>query len=234
MNNPQQLIFPFKADQRASFSNFFCTQDNSGLLARLDQIVNDESSHELIIDGLEGSGKSFLIQAICNELSLSQKKLAFIPMKKALNMGVEIIQNLASLDAVCIDDIQCIESNAKWEEAFFHLINECHQSQCTLIFSVTSNKSLDDLFKLPDLLSRFKRMEHMTLKSVQDQDLMEALIFNCKNLDINLAQSELEFLVKYHVRDFSVLLEKIIFLDQRAGELKRKITIPLIKEILSL
>lgn len=234
MNNPQQLIFPFKADQRASFSNFFCTQDNSGLLARLDQIVNDESSHELIIDGLEGSGKSFLIQAICNELSLSQKKLAFIPMKKALNMGVEIIQNLASLDAVCIDDIQCIESNAKWEEAFFHLINECHQSQCTLIFSVTSNKSLDDLFKLPDLLSRVKRMEHMTLKSVQDQDLMEALIFNCKNLDINLAQSELEFLVKYHARDFSILLEKIIFLDQRAGELKRKITIPLIKEILSL
>jgi len=234
MNNPQQLIFPFKADQRASFSNFFCTQDNSGLLARLDQIVNDESSHELIIDGLEGSGKSFLIQAICNELSLSQQKLAFIPMKKALNMGVEIIQNLASLDAVCIDDIQCIESNAKWEEAFFHLINECHQSQCTLIFSVTSNKSLDDLFKLPDLLSRVKRMEHMTLKSVQDQDLMEALIFNCKNLDINLAQSELEFLVKYHVRDFSILLEKIIFLDQRAGELKRKITIPLIKEILSL
>jgi len=234
VNNPQQLIFPFKADQRASFSNFFCTQDNSGLLARLDQIVNDESSHELIIDGLEGSGKSFLIQAICNELSLSQKKLAFIPMKKALNMGVEIIQNLASLDAVCIDDIQCIESNAKWEEAFFHLINECHQSQCTLIFSVTSNKSLDDLFKLPDLLSRVKRMEHMTLKSVQDQDLMEALIFNCKNLDINLAQSELEFLVKYHARDFSILLEKIIFLDQRAGELKRKITIPLIKEILSL
>ena len=234
MNNPQQLIFPFKADQRASFSNFFCTQDNSGLLARLDQIVNDESSHELIIDGLEGSGKSFLIQAICNELSLSQQKLAFIPMKKALNMGVEIIQNLASLDAVCIEDIQCIESNAKWEEAFFHLINECHQSQCTLIFSVTSNKSLDDLFKLPDLLSRVKRMEHMTLKSVQDQDLMEALIFNCKNLDINLAQSELEFLVKYHVRDFSILLEKIIFLDQRAGELKRKITIPLIKEILSL
>ena len=234
MNNPQQLIFPFKADQRASFSNFFCTQDNSGLLARLDQIVNDESSHELIIDGLEGSGKSFLIQAICNELSLSQQKLAFIPMTKALNMDEEIIQNLASLDAVCIDDIQCIESNAKWEEAFFHLINECHQSQCTLIFSVTSNKSLDDLFKLPDLLSRFKRMEHMTLKSVQDQDLMEALIFNCKNLDINLAQSELEFLVKYHVRDFSILLEKIIFLDQRAGELKRKITIPLIKEILSL
>ena len=234
MNNPQQLIFPFKADQRASFSNFFCTQENSGLLSRLDQIVNAENSHELIIDGLEGSGKSFLIQSICNELSLAQKKLAFIPMKKALNMDEEIIQNLASLDAVCIDDIQCIENNAKWEEAFFHLINECHQSQCTLIFSVTSNKSLDDLFKLPDLLSRFKRMEHMTLKSVQDQDLMEALIFNCKNLDINLAQSELEFLVKYHVRDFSILLEKIIFLDQRAGELKRKITIPLIKEILSL
>ena len=234
MNNPQQLIFPFKADQRASFSNFFCTQDNTALLTRLDQIVNDKNSHELIIDGVEGSGKSFLIQSICNELSLAQKKLAFIPMKKALDMGVEIVQNLASLDAVCIDDIQSIENNANWEEAFFHLINECHQSQCSLIFSVTSNKSLDDLFKLPDLLSRVKRMEHMTLKAVQDQDLIEALIFKCKKLDINLGQSELDFLVKYHARDFSILLEKVMFLDQRAGELKRKITIPLMKEILSL
>ncbi|MGY8772898.1 MAG: HdaA/DnaA family protein [Gammaproteobacteria bacterium] len=186
MNNPQQLIFPFKADQRASFSNFFCTQDNAALLTRLDQIVNDKNSHELIID------------------------------------------------AVCIDDIQSIENNANWEEAFFHLINECHQSQCSLIFSVTSNKSLDDLFKLPDLLSRVKRMEHMTLKAVQDQDLIEALIFKCKKLDINLGQSELDFLVKYHARDFSILLEKVMFLDQRAGELKRKITIPLMKEILSL
>ncbi len=139
MNNPQQLIFPFKADQRASFSNFFFTQDNASLLTLLDQIVNDKNSHELIIDGVEGSGKSFLIQSICNELSLAQKKLAFIPMKKALDMGVEIVQNLASLDAVCIDDIQSIENNANWEEAFFHLINECHQSQYSLIFSVTSN-----------------------------------------------------------------------------------------------
>lgn len=234
MNNPQQLIFPFKTDQRASFSSFFCTEENSELINRLEQIIGDQNSHELIIDGSKGSGKSFLIQAICNELSLAKKELAFIPMIKALDMGVEVIHNLASLDAVCIDDLQYIENNSKWQEAFFHLINECHQSNCTLILSLSSNKSLDGLLKLPDLLSRVKRMEHMTLKRVEDSNLMDALLFSCQNLDINLDQAELDFLLRHHARDFSILLEKIILLDQRAGELKRKITIPLIKETLSL
>jgi len=234
VNNPQQLIFPFKTDQRASFSSFFCTEENSKLINRLEQIITDKNSNELIIDGAKSSGKSFLIQSICNELSLANKKLAFIPMIKALDMGVEVLQNLASLDTVCIDDLQCIENNPKWEEAFFHLINECQQANCTLIFSLSSNQPLNDLLKLPDLLSRIKRMEHMTLKRVDDSNLMNALLFSCKNLEINLEQPELDFLLRYHARDFPMLLEKIILLDQRAGELKRKITIPLIKETLNL
>jgi len=234
MNNPQQLIFPFQTDQRASFSSFFCTAANAGLMSRLKEIISDNKSHELIIDGAKGSGKSFLIQSICNELSLVKKELAFIPMIKAIEMGVEVIQNLASLDAVCIDDLQCVEKNSAWEEALFHLINECHQSNCSVIFLLSNNKSLDEFIELPDLLSRFKRMEHMTLKRVEDSNLNNALLFSCQNLGINLEQTERDFLLRHYSRDFPVLLEKIILLDNRAGELKRKITIPFIKETLGI
>ena len=234
MNNPQQLIFPFQTDQRASFSSFFCTAANAGLMSRLKEIISDNESHELIIDGAKGSGKSFLIQSICNELSLVKKELAFIPMIKAIEMGVEVIQNLASLDAVCIDDLQCVEKNSAWEEALFHLINECHQSNCSVSFVLSNNKSLDEFIELPDLLSRFKRMEHMTLKRVEDSNLNNALLFSCQNLGINLEQTERDFLLRHYSRDFPVLLEKIILLDNRAGELKRKITIPFIKETLGI
>ena len=234
MNNPQQLIFPFQTDQRASFSSFFCTAANAGLMSRLKEIISDNKSHELIIDGAKGSGKSFLIQSICNELSLVKKELAFITMIKAMEMGVEVIQNLASLDAVCIDDLQCVEKNSAWEEALFHLINECHQSNCSVIFLLSNNKSLDEFIELPDLLSRFKRMEHMTLKRVEDSNLNNALLFSCQNLGINLEQTERDFLLRHYSRDFPVLLEKIILLDNRAGELKRKITIPFIKETLGI
>ena len=234
MNNPTQLIFPFQVNQKASFASFFCSPDNAELMSRLTDLVASKNADELIINGAEGSGKSFLMQAICNELSSSGKQFAFIPMNKAINMGVEIFQNLASLDAVCIDDLQLILSREEWETALFNLINECQQSNCSLILSFGGNQSLEDITQLPDLLSRTKRMEFMKLQAVQDEFLNQALDFVSQQLDINLEKAELEFLLKHQTREFSLLVENIISLDRQAASLKRKITIPFIKETLNL
>ena len=234
MNNPTQLIFPFQINQKASFENFFCSPDNSELVSRLSEIVISKNADELIINGADGSGKSFLMQAVCNELSASGKQFAFIPMNKAINMGVEIFQNLASLDAVCIDDLQLILSKGEWETAIFNLINECQQSNCSLILSFGGNQSLEDITQLPDLLSRIKRMEFMKLQAVQDEFLNQALDFVSQQLDINLEKAELEFLLKHQTREFSLLVDNLMVLDKQAASLKRKITIPLIKETLNL
>ena len=234
MNNPTQLIFPFQINQKASFKNFFCSPDNSELISRLSELVANKNPDELIINGAAGSGKSFLMQAICNELSSSGKQFAFIPMSKAINMGVEIFQNLASLDAVCIDDLQLILSKGEWEIALFNLINECQQSDCSLILSLGGNQSLEDIAQLPDLLSRIKRMEYMKLQTVQDEYLNQALDFVSQKLDINLEKAELDFLLKHQAREFSLLVDNLIALDKQAASLKRKITIPLMKETLNL
>ena len=234
MNNPTQLIFPFQINQKASFKNFFCSPDNSELISRLSELVANKNPDELIINGAAGSGKSFLMQAICNELSASGKQFAFIPMNKAINMGVEIFQNLASLDAVCVDDLQLILSKGEWEIALFNLINECQQSNCSLILSLGGNQSLEDIALLPDLLSRIKRMEFMKLKAVQDESLNQALDFVSQQLDINLEKAELDFLLKHQAREFSLLVDNLIALDKQAASLKRKITIPLMKETLNL
>ncbi len=234
MNNPTQLIFPFQVNQKASFASFFCSPDNAELMSRLADLVVSKNADELIINGAEGSGKSFLMQAICNELSSSGKQFAFIPMNKAINMGVEIFQNLASLNAVCIDDLQLILSREEWETALFNLINECQQSNCSLILSFGGNQSLEDITQLPDLLSRIKRMEFMKLQAVQDEFLNQALDFVSQQLDINLEKAELEFLLNHQTREFSLLVENIISLDRQAASLKRKITIPFIKETLNL
>ena len=159
MNKPKQLIFPFQINQKASFDSFFCSPDNQNLMTRLADIAISQDANEIIIHGEKGSGKSFLMQAICNELSSSEKQFAFIPMKKAFNMGVEIFQNLGSLDTVCIDDLQLILANQQWETALFNLINECQQSNCSLILSLGGTQPVEESIVLPDLLSRIKRME---------------------------------------------------------------------------
>tara|TARA_Y100000994_G_C15693349_1_gene442426 strand:- start:947 stop:1651 length:705 start_codon:yes stop_codon:yes gene_type:complete len=234
VNKPTQLIFPFQINQKASFNTFFCTPDNLNLMTRLADIVFSKNVHELIIHGEQGSGKSFLMQAICNELSSIGKRFAFIPMNKAINMGVEIFQNLASLDTVCIDDLQLMLSNEDWEKALFNLINECQQSNCSLILSFGSTQPLEENTQLPDLLSRIKRMEFMTMLAVKGDHLYQALDFVSQQLDIKLEKAELEFLLKHQTREFSLLVDNLISLDTQAATLKRKITIPLIKETLNL
>ena len=233
MNKPKQLIFPFQINQKASFDSFFCSPDNQNLMTRLADIVSSPDTSELIIHGEDGSGKSFLMQAICNELSSAEKKFAFIPMKKAFNMGVEIFQNLGSLDAVCIDDLQLILANQDWETALFNLINECQQSNCSLMLSLGGTQPLDESVILPDLLSRIKRMEFIALHAVQDEFFNQAIDFVAQQLDIKIEEAELEFLLKHQTRIFSLLVENIITLDNQAASLKRKITIPLIKETLN-
>jgi len=233
MNKPKQLIFPFQINQKASFDSFFCSPDNQNLMARLADVVSSPDTSELIIHGEEGSGKSFLMQAICNELSSAKKQFAFIPMKKAFNIGVEIFQNLGSLEAVCIDDLQLILANQDWETALFNLINECQQSNCTLMLSLGGTQPLDESIILPDLLSRIKRMEFIALHAVQDEFFNQAIDFVAQQLDIKIEEAELEFLLKHQTRIFSLLVENIITLDNQAASLKRKITIPLIKETLN-
>ena len=234
MNKPKQLIFPFQINQKASFDSFFCSPDNQNLMTRLADIAISQDANEIIIHGEKGSGKSFLMQAICNELSSSEKQFAFIPMKKAFNMGVEIFQNLGSLDTVCIDDLQLILANQEWETALFNLINECQQSNCSLILSLGGTQPVEESIVLPDLLSRIKRMEFIALNAVQDELFNEAIVFVAQQLEIKIDNAELEFLLKHQTRIFSLLVENIITLDKQAASLKRKITIPLIKETLNI
>ena len=234
MNKPTQLIFPFQINQKASFDSFFCSPDNLNLMTQLADIVKSKKYHELIIHGETGSGKSFLMQAVCNELSLAGKQFAFIPMNKAINMGIEIFQNLASLDAVCVDDVQLMLANENWETALFNLINECQQSNCSLILSFGGAQSPEENTKLPDLLSRIKRMDFMSVHKVQDNFLNQALNLVAQQFDINIDKAELELLLNHQTREFSLLVENLIFLDKQAASLKRKITIPLIKETLKL
>ena len=234
MNKPKQLIFPFQINQKASFDSFFCSPDNQNLMTRLADIAISQDANEIIIHGEKGSGKSFLMQAICNELSSSEKQFAFIPMKKAFNMGVEIFQNLGSLDTVCIDDLQLILANQEWETALFNLINECQQSNCSLILSLGGTQPVEESIVLPDLLSRIKRMEFIPLHAVQDELFNKAIFFVAQQLEIKIDNAELEFLLNHQTRIFSLLVENIITLDKQAASLKRKITIPLIKETLNI
>ena len=109
--------------------------------------------------------------------------------------------------------------------------NNCFSSNCRIIFCSSINPSNIN-FKLKDLISRLRKIDHVELMPVKEDKLPEAIKFIANLRSINLGDKEIKYLLTYSNRSMSSLLDAINKLDDLSMQLKRKITIPLIKEII--
>ena len=228
MNKPKQLTFPWNKVNKSSLEGFFISQENSHLLSLL---KDSDFLDDLFIYGTKESGKTFLLQAMCNSYSSMSKSSLYIPLKKVMNFGVEIFESLENIDLICVDGIEEVISKIEWETAIFNLINKALISESRLI--LTSSKDLKSLnFSLLDLESRIRKIQSYELHPINDKDIFDALKYISKLTSINLGDKEARYLVTYSQRNISNLVHILEILDQLSMEMKRKITIPLIKEVI--
>ena len=228
MNKPKQLTFPWNKVNKSSLEGFFTSQENSHLLSLL---KDSDFLDDLFIYGTKESGKTFLLQAMCNSYSSVSKSSLYIPLKKVMNYGVEIFESLENIDLICVDGIEEAISKIEWEKAIFNLINKALISETRLI--LTSSKDLKSLnFSLPDLESRIRKIQSYELHPINDKDIFDALKYISKLTSINLGDKEAKYLLTYSQRNISNLVHILESLDQLSMEMKRKITIPLIKEVI--
>ena len=228
MNKPKQLTFPWNKVNKSSLEGFFTSRENSHLLSLL---KDSDFLDDLFIYGTKESGKTFLLQAMCNSYSSMSKSSLYIPLKKVMNYGVEIFESLETIDLICVDGIEDVISKIEWEKAIFNLINKALISGSRII--LTSSKDLKSLnFLLPDLESRIRKIQSYELHPINDKDIFDALKYISKLTSINLGDKEAKYLVTYSQRNISNLVQILESLDQLSMEMKRKITIPLIKEII--
>ena len=222
MNKPKQLTFPWNKVNKSSLEGFFTSQENSHLLSLL---KDSDFLDDLFIYGTKESGKTFLLQAMCNSYSSLSKSSLYIPLKKVMNYGVEIFESLENIDLICVDGIEEAISKIEWEKAIFNLINKALISETRLI--LTSSKDLKSLnFSLPDLESRIRKIQSYELHPINDKDIFDALKYISKLTSINLGDKEAKYLVTYSQRNISNLVHILESLDQLSMEMKRKITIP--------
>jgi len=228
MNNPKQLTFPWNKVNKSSLEGFYTSQENSHLVS----ILKDANfSDDLFIYGTKESGKTFLLQALCNSYSSMSKSSLYIPLHKVMNYGVEIFESLENMNLICVDGIEEVISKIEWEKAIFNLINKALISKSRLILSSSQDlKSLN--FALPDLESRIRKIQSFELYPINDKDIFDALKYISKLTSINLGDKEAKYLVTYSQRNISNLVQILESLDQLSMEMKRKITIPLIKEVI--
>ena len=228
MSNPKQLTFPWNKENKSSFDSFYTTKLNKQLLF----LLKDEALKEdLLIYGAKDSGKTYLLQALCNQFNNQGKSSFFLPMKQAIELSVDILDSLENIELVCIDGLESLVGNRAWEVGLFNLINRSFNCNNRLIF--TSAKNIDGMnFELKDLDSRLRKIQSHELHSLADDDILSALKHIANLRSIELGSKEAQYLLTYADRNISDLVKILESLDQLSMEMKRKITIPLIKEVI--
>ena len=72
MPNPRQLALQIQINERASLNNFFISKNNNKTIQILKNILlGFDKGVQIFIDDLGSNGKSYLLQAICNDFSNS-------------------------------------------------------------------------------------------------------------------------------------------------------------------
>jgi DnaA family protein len=208
----------------------FVAGPNSGVLAAVRGLL-DEPGGSLFLSGPDGSGKSHLLNALCN--SARERGLAafYIAVRKLPGEAAASLEGLRVLDLVCVDDIDSVAGNPVWENALFACFNEVRTAEGRLL--VSSKLPLSKLeFCLPDLASRLAWGVRQNLRLPDDDGKLEILQQRASALRIEVPSDVQNYLLKYGKRDMTSLLQTLEQLKDVAFADKRKITVPMARKIL--
>ena len=229
MSNPRQLALQIQINERASLNNFFVSKKNNKTIQILKNILlGSDKGVQIFIEDLGSNGKSYLLQAICNDFSNSNNSSIYIPMQEAINLDPSILEGVSELNLICIDDIDLINKRRDWEIALFNLINECYEKECFLLLSGSINR----LEAIPDLVSRIKKMETLRLEAINDDELLEATKAISKNLNIEISDKNMNYLINNSKRDIKTIFRTLSQLEKESLERKKSIGLNLIKEVI--
>lgn len=224
---PLQLV----ARQDCSFDNFV-VGPNAQLINALKQMPDEAGTH-VFLSGEAGSGKTHLLNALCHFVRAQQGRAFYLPLERLPVDAIASLQGLEQLDLVCVDDLHAIAGQAAWEEALFHCFNRIREAGSRLLVSSRTRLSALDLV-LPDLASRLTWGLRLRLEPLNDNDKLAVLRINSDALGIRLPQDVQNYLLKYADRSLPALLAALEKMQQAALTDKRKITVPLAREVLNL
>jgi DnaA family protein len=195
------------------------------------QHLLEEPGGVLFLSGPQGSGKSHLLNALCHAARSAGLAAFYIALKRLPEEAAAGLEGLKMLDLVCVDDLDCVAGNPVWEQALFRCFNEVRDAGGRLL--VSSSQPLSSLpVRLPDLASRLAWGVRQALLPPDDAGKLEVLQQRALTLRIDVPLDVHKYLLRYGRRDMASLLSALERLKDAAFADKRKITVPLAREVL--
>jgi DnaA-homolog protein len=234
MTTLKQLTLDVLLDDHNTFDNFY-VGDNHELMTCLRAFSDNSeatlSDRFIYVWGPHSSGRSHLLHACCHEANKINRTCFYLTLQNINKLTPQILENIETVDLVCLDDIQNISNKAEWEEAIFKLFNAIKDNQKQLI--VTANVAPTLLpITLPDLKSRLAWGLPIQINPLNDEQKLMALQMRANNRGLQLSDVVGKYLLNRYTRDTKNLFLALDRLDKASLTSKRKLTIPFVKLIL--
>jgi DnaA family protein len=234
MKQVAQLTLMVQLPDDETFSSFK-SDLNQGVVSQLKSYIDplESTPHSFYLFGLSGTGKSHLMHASSTYAAQIGKSSVCLSCAELKKLPVEVLDGLEQIDLICLDDIHLIAGDKRWQQAIFDLYNRALEQNNYLLIS--GNESAQQLgISLPDLVSRLTWGLTEQIKPLDDDEKVIAIQHRATQRGLFLSDEVVKFLLNRLSRDMGSLITSLDILDKASIQEQRKITIPFIKEVLSL
>ena len=226
----EQLPLTLQFPESLRFDNFF-DGANEQSLAHL-KSLHTASSQCVFLWGSVGCGKTHLCQALYHHLAEHDQQPAFIDVAEP-GIQPQVLEGVEIFNTLIIDGIDAVIMQKPWQEALFHVYNRMMANQGNLIIAArVAPQNIESL--LPDLASRLLSGLVFHIKEMSDNGKLYAMKQRATEYGFDLPNDVGIYLLNHAPRGSHELFQQLRALDRASLVHKRKLTIPFVKEVLSL
>ena len=228
-DSASQLPLGIRLNDEATFANFLVSSGNRQLF---DVLTNTSPSVQLIyLWGAEGSGRSHLLQALCHRYAESGASALYLPLLSRHDFAPQILEHSHALSVICVDDLDAVATDSVWQEAMFHCFNEAAESN--VLFVVTASRAPRDLdLSLADLRSRMQKGLIFQLQAADDGFKKQILQHRANSRGISLSDQVCDYILQRADRSLAGLIAVLERLDSESFQRQRRLTVPLVKDVM--
>ncbi|WP_057831791.1 DnaA regulatory inactivator Hda [Colwellia sp. TT2012] len=234
MKQVAQLTLKVQLPDDETFDSYK-SDDNLAIVSQLKSYIDQQqdSPHSFYLFGSSSVGKSHLLHASSSYAAHVGKSSVCLSCAELKLLPVEVLDGLEQMDLICLDDIHLIAGDERWQQAIFDLYNRVFEQNNYLL--ITGDESVQQLgISLPDLVSRLSWGLTEQVKPLDDEEKIIAIQHRATQRGLFLSDDVVKFLLNRLSRDMGSLISSLDVLDKASIQEQRKITIPFIKQVLSL
>ena len=213
------------------FTNFEVAPDNAELVDAVRRIAADSTPERVFLVGDAGSGKSHLLEAASEAASAGGESVAFVPMRGWRSQHVDAVRGLGGSGLLCIDDIDAVAGDRRWEEALLALLEASASRQARVLVSAAVSPSSIP-FELADLQSRLNAATLYRLRELDDESRARALRRYAVARGIEIPDDVVGYVLTRYRRDMPSLVALLDRLDYQSMAHQRRITVPFVRALI--